>query len=313
MNSKTALPTSKKQPATEEVQILQGAWGKLSSRPTLLCLSGVQAGLLLPIDIISLPFIIGRDEEQCKLFIDSPEISRQHAHIEQRSDQQLYIVDRNSTNGVFVNNDRVESYALQPNDKIRFGPHSIWKFFYQDAEEFQYYQQMYSNASEDYLTGALNRRNFDRIVAREIAFALRHQRRITIALCDIDHFKRINDTYGHAAGDQILKEFVQRIKGQLRQEDLLSRYGGEEFSLMLREITSKQSIVLLERLRLTIANKPFQTEEGPVSVTVSIGTITYHPKDLEKQTPHTMLQHADKMLYTSKEEGRNRVTYTTSS
>jgi len=293
--------------ATEEIQFQNEAGGEVISRPILLCLSGVQAGLLQPIEFVKGRFLVGRDEEQCALFIDSPEISRQHAHIVKGPDQQLRVMDLNSTNGVFVNNTRVDAHALKPNDRIRFGPHSYWKFFYQDVEEYEYYQQLYSNACKDHLTGALNRRSFERSVGREISFSMRHKRRVTIAICDIDHFKKINDTYGHAAGDQVLKEFVERLQSQIRREDLLARHGGEEFVLMIREVTGEQSLILLERLRQAISKKPFQTQAGVIDVTVSIGTVTCEPEHLDGFNYDAILQLADESLYEAKESGRNRI------
>jgi len=310
----TKAKRSKKTPAqqmkiTEEVITLKNL-EELISTPTLLCLSGVQAGSLLPLEIFDKPFMVGRDEVNCDLFIDSPEISRQHAHIERGPDHKLYVVDRNSTNGVFVQNKRVRFHLLKSNDKIRFGPHSVWKFLYQDAEEHQYYKQLYSNASEDYLTGALNRRSFENYLEREISFSVRRNRNITVAICDIDFFKHVNDQYGHLVGDSVLKEFVKRLQAQIRTEDVLARYGGEEFVLMLRECSQDQSIRILERLRRCIADRPFATEAGPIDITVSIGTVTCGAKQLEEQTPHSLIQRADDLLYFAKETGRNRVCHT---
>lgn len=297
--------------ATEEVQFFQGPMRELTKRPTLLCLSGVQSGVLLHLQVSDRPFVVGRDGDVCDLYIDSPEISRHHAHIEMRSDQQLYVVDLNSTNGVFVNNQKVSEQRLEANDKIRLGPHSLWKFFYQDLEEYEYYQQLYANASEDYLTGALNRRSFLGILSREISFAIRHQRRVTLVLCDIDFFKKINDTHGHLVGDQILREFVQRLKQSIRQEDILARYGGEEFVLLLREIQPEQSVILIERLRQKIADSAFQTSEGFVPVTMSVGAVTYHHECLKVSSALELLQRPDELLYQAKERGRNCVVHET--
>lgn len=292
---------------TEEVHYFQGIFSELQQRPTLLCMSGVQSGTLLALDQIESSIFVGRDRESCQIYIDSPEVSRVHAHIESNGVQSFFVVDHDSTNGVFVNGERVRKRLLQNNDKVRFGPYSMWKFFFQDVEEYEYYQQLCANASEDYLTGAMNRRMFFRILEREISFARRHQRCLTVAICDLDFFKKVNDTYGHLVGDQVLVEFVRRIKELSRQEDVLARYGGEEFTLMLREIDEPNSKVLLERLREAIANKPFDTDAGDIYVTASIGSVSCHPESLAEQTPNDMLQHADGLLYEAKENGRNQV------
>lgn len=279
---------------------------ELACYPTLLCLSGVQAGSIYSI-ATNEAFVVGREKETSNIFIDSPEISRQHARIVKKLDQRLYLLDCESTNGVFVNNQKVTSYALQPNDKIRFGPHSVWKFFYQDAEEHEYYQQMFSNAYEDHLTGAMNRRRYMDLVERELAFARRTNRPLSFAIFDLDHFKSINDTYGHAAGDQVLREFVYRIQQNIRCEDVFCRYGGEEFSLMLRESSVELCYIVLDRLRSVVASTPFVTDAGPINVTTSIGCVSCQPENMEGFTPDDFFKHADELLYQAKNEGRNRV------
>ncbi len=292
---------------TEEVDMFQFSFEVLDKRPTLLCLSGVQAGMILPLDAEDGLFLVGRDEEKCHLFIDSPEISRHHAFLECLPQQVVRVVDRESKNGTFVNEERVNRRILRNNDKLRFGPHSLWKFFLQDVEELQYYRQLYSHASVDPLTGALNRRSFFRLFERELAFAKRHQRNITVVVCDLDHFKSVNDTYGHVVGDQVLHEFSQRIQQLTRQEDVFARYGGEEFALLLRELNEQQSSILLERLRVAISDVPFQTNAGELRVTVSMGFLCCQPQSLQASSALELFQQTDTLLYEAKDSGRNKV------
>jgi diguanylate cyclase (GGDEF)-like protein len=296
---------------TEEIQTLtiDTSADRQIPKPVLLCLSGVLAGKLLALELNKKTLFIGRDNEQCDICLDSPEISRIHARIEQKSDNSFVIYDLDSTNGVFINNQKTKEFILAPNDKIRFGPHIVWKFFYQDQEEFNYYQQLYYNTSEDYLTGAYSRRYFMRIFSQEWAFAKRHKRALSLALLDLDYFKKVNDTYGHLVGDQILTTFVLRVKQQIRQEDLMARYGGEEFLLLLKEVNAQGVFCVLERIRKVIADQLFATDKGEIRVTVSIGSITYSPEQIAQKTAEQMIEEADEQLYKAKNAGRNCIRY----
>ena len=164
-----------------------------------------------------------------------------------------------------------------------------------------------SMATTDGLTGLINRRYFDRRIAEEIARARRHNSNLSLALFDIDHFKRINDTYGHTVGDKILNELGELILNNTRESDVSARYGGEEFALILPETTQIEAYELLERLRQLIECNTFVKDESPVLVTVSVGIAQYHCEyDAED-----FIEQADASLYQAKRTGRNRVVYGT--
>lgn len=169
-------------------------------------------------------------------------------------------------------------------------------------------EEMAFQASHDELTGLFNRRAAMNAMEREIARTKPDLQPLYIGMCDIDHFKKINDTYGHLAGDAILQEVARRFNATLRPYDLIGRYGGEEFLILLN---SDESHVqeLFERIRRAIENEPFVYEQETLRVTVSCGVTQFlPPKDKRNNTE--LLSAADTALYEAKNSGRNRIIFT---
>lgn len=158
----------------------------------------------------------------------------------------------------------------------------------------------------DGLTHLYNRAGFFEIGAREIKRAKRFEKLLSAIMFDVDHFKQVNDTYGHATGDKVLEEIATRCSKQLRNSvDIIGRYGGEEFAVLLPETTIASARIIAERLRHAITDEPVTTEHGALSVTISLGVAPFEHNsmtDLE-----ALLKHADQALYQAKESGRNRV------
>jgi diguanylate cyclase (GGDEF)-like protein/PAS domain S-box-containing protein len=161
-------------------------------------------------------------------------------------------------------------------------------------------------ATHDPLTGALNRRAILDILSKELIRAKRRNTKLSIGLCDIDHFKLVNDKYGHQVGDDVLCSFIKAIQNTLRPYDILGRYGGEEFLLVMPDSTMSTEEGLYERLRAKIADNKMMTRSGGVSITVSIG-ITSSTGD---ETVEAMIAKADTALYRAKENGRNQLAFT---
>lgn len=159
-------------------------------------------------------------------------------------------------------------------------------------------------ATHDFLTGLLNRSEILTALQREFSRSGREGKSATVILADIDHFKRVNDSLGHAAGDEVLKEVARRMKSDLRPYDVVGRYGGEEFLIILPGCDLPNGVRRAEQIRNQIANEPVHTPSGPVSATVSMGvTVTAFGPDL---TSGDILQQADVALYKAKNNGRNR-------
>jgi diguanylate cyclase (GGDEF)-like protein len=164
------------------------------------------------------------------------------------------------------------------------------------------FKQVQELAVVDELTSIANRRRFFEIATRDLAAARRHDRQLTVLMVDIDHFKRVNDAHGHATGDDVIRIVAGRLAEQIRQTDVIGRYGGEEFALLLQD--AGPGNLLPERLRASIADAPIETRTGPLKVTVSIGLAYREPDDADIEA---LLSRADKELYRAKELGRNRV------
>ncbi|MEK7787822.1 MAG: GGDEF domain-containing protein, partial [Chloroflexota bacterium] len=156
----------------------------------------------------------------------------------------------------------------------------------------------------DSLTGIYNRRQFFTLAAREFERSRRYHEPLSAIMLDIDHFKRVNDTYGHAAGDQVLRVIAVECCGRMREADLLARYGGEEFAILM-PVTDRQSALAgAERLRHHIARLSIQSDSELLTITISIGVATLDEtcKDVE-----TLVNRADHALYAAKRAGRNQV------
>lgn len=164
--------------------------------------------------------------------------------------------------------------------------------------------RLYELSVLDGLTNVYNRRYLDQRLSQELADSRRHDKPLTVALLDLDHFKKLNDGYGHQAGDKVLCDLTDLVSRELREHDVLARYGGEEFALILSGTSSADALQLGERLRLLIANTEFFYKEQLLPVTISLGLGTF-PADGEDTM--TLLRSADKALYRAKEAGRNQV------
>ena len=174
----------------------------------------------------------------------------------------------------------------------------------QRAELARALAQLHGIATRDELTGLPNRRQMQALMDQELLRSLRQGHHFCVAVLDLDHFKRINDQHGHAAGDTVLRAFAQAGQGALRATDVLARWGGEEFLVLLPDTPMPLALVGMERLRLQVAAQRIDVGGGaPVSVTVSIGLTGHRRGDTLAQT----LERADQLLYQAKAEGRDRI------
>lgn len=272
-----------------------------ATRPCVVVLSGCKVGLVHRLDAPSL--VVGRGAE-CDLALQDDGVSRRHAKIVQYENGAVMVKDLGSTNGTFVNGRSVTTTALEDGDRIQLGSITILKFSIQDELEGHVQQRLYDAAMRDGLTCAYNRRFFEEELSRALTHAARHKLSLALLLLDLDHFKLINDSLGHPAGDAVLREVATRLSDGIRHEDVLCRVGGEEFAVVARSTTAESALVLADRLRARIAATPFAYRQNVIPVTTSIGIAEF---DLARSaTPDLLLRAADNALYRAKAAGRNR-------
>ena len=245
------------------------------------------------------PFIVGRDQK-CDLTISEQAVSRQHARFERTADG-FIVTDLDSTNGTWVNGKRIETQILRSGNRVRIGGR-IFKFIATDQLEAHYHQAVYSMITQDSLTNAWNKRYLLETLNRELKRRQRTGRALTLMLLDLDFFKKVNDTYGHLVGDEMLRQTADRLRASLREEDILARFGGEEFCIVLSETSTEDSKICAERCLRAISEKPFTTTAGKIKSSISIGIG-------EADGPMTcdeLIKLADDKLYQAKQQGRNR-------
>jgi two-component system, cell cycle response regulator len=166
------------------------------------------------------------------------------------------------------------------------------------------YRKMETMATTDGLTGLTNHRTFKERFAQLLERSARHGHKAAVLLCDVDHFKKVNDNYGHPVGDEVLRQVARVLKGAVRVIDIPARYGGEEFAVVLEATDLEGALRLAERIREDVGRLEIPTDKGPLSVTMSIGVAAF-PDDSREQAQ--LIERADLALYHAKESGRNRV------
>lgn len=268
--------------------------------PYLIFIAGKQIGKQFK--IVAPEMLIGRSDD-CHIKIEDDGVSRRHARVVVEEGQHI-LMDNGSTNGTFANGARVDRHVLHDGDKIQIGSNTILKYTVQDSLEEHAQRALYDSATKDALTGAYNKKFFADRLKSEFAFAHRRGLKLSLLLFDIDHFKKINDTFGHVAGDSVLRELAGVVTRQLRTEDIFARYGGEEFGIILRDTDAEKAFIIAERVRRGVETYKFTHEGQTISVTVSLGSATL---DKERH-PDTkaLVQAADELLYRAKRGGRNR-------
>ncbi len=272
------------------------------NRAYFIVLAGSNVGEMYKLDKDELVLGRGRD---ANVRITEEGISRKHCMVRLLGTGDVMIEDLKSANGTFINGIPIRTHLLQDGDKIQMGSTTILKFTYTDDLDETFQRQMLEAALCDGLTKAYNRKYFHDRLDSEYAYSKRHNSDLTLLIMDIDHFKKFNDTYGHLAGDYVLKEMTKRVKESIRTEDVFARYGGEEFALICRGISLSHGAIVGERLRCLLADKPFIWHGQPLVVTMSVGVAGLPDESIK--TPTELISAADKGLYEAKESGRNRV------
>lgn len=246
--------------------------------------------------------VIGRADD-ADLQLPKAGVSRRHAIVERQGEHEFRIKDLGSTNGTYINAGRVEEAVLKDQDVIAIGETRL-KFLAADSPEQPYYEALYSQAQLDKALQVYNKHYFLTRLEEELR---RHRvigAPLSLVMLDVDHFKRLNDTYGHLVGDAALVHLVSLVKGRIRDSDVFCRYGGEEFALILPQTPTQQALEVAEQLRALVANAPLQHADKVINMTISLGISD--AADLAT-VPEAMIQRADRALYHAKRTGRNRV------
>jgi two-component system cell cycle response regulator len=245
---------------------------------------------------------VGRGADN-EIVLEGDSVSRRHCHFELRSPT-WFVVDNGSTNGTYVNEQQTPESELKNNDRIKVGP-TIFKFLSGADAESKYHEEIYKMTIMDGLTQIHNKRYLYEALEREMLRARRHERPLSLVMFDIDFFKRINDHYGHLAGDYVLKELADLVQTRIRRDEVFARYGGEEFVIILPETTLDGAVALAESIREKTAEHRFIFQGERIPASISIGCALAQ----EESTAAELIQTADGKLYQAKRGGRNRVCF----
>jgi diguanylate cyclase (GGDEF)-like protein len=247
--------------------------------------------------------VIGRGES-CDIVVDMDNVSRRHCEVRLSASGAHIIDDLRSTNGTFVNGEEIRGpRELRSGDLVKVGG-TIFKYLDGDSVESLFHEEIYRMTIIDGLTQIHNRRFLLEFLEREMSRAQRYGRPLSLMLMDLDHFKRINDSFGHIAGDHALREVASCIKARVRKEECFARYGGEEFALVLPDAERSNVLSFAEKLRKLIEAREVVFEKQPIPITLSIGVAQLSS---EHTDPHAFIAAADDRLFRAKEAGRNRV------
>jgi len=277
----------------------QGSGGA-DDEACLVVIYGHELGKKYPLRNDSL--IIGRSSKS-DIRIDEESVSRNHCRLKRTGNRSVTIRDLGSTNGTYVNDRQTDEVILRDGDLVKVG-RTIFKFLSGGNIENAYHEEIYRLMTVDGLTQVFNKRYFLEALEREISRSRRYGRDLSLIMFDIDHFKQINDAYGHLAGDAVLKQLCQVVHGKIRREDLLCRYGGEEFSILLPEIDSFNARLTAEKIRRLVEKTAFTFEDTRIPVTISLGVATVQAEAID---PESFIKRSDEQLYLAKNTGRNRV------
>ncbi|MCQ2104285.1 MAG: GGDEF domain-containing protein [Fibrobacter sp.] len=246
--------------------------------------------------------ILGRGTD-ANIKLDDELVSRKHCSLT-FDGTKVIVKDLGSTNGTFVDGSPVDSMELDSDNRLQIGK-MVLKVDFKDPSEEAFDRELYEAATMDPLTKISNRRTFMDRSLGELALARRNDYFVHTIMVDADHFKRVNDTWGHQCGDMVLKEIARLLKEEKRESDLLARYGGEEFVLLLAGISPEDAKKSAERLRAAVEKHRFCWNDIVIPVTISLGLCSRQGANIGKI--EDMIAQCDKMLYVAKEGGRNQV------
>ncbi len=265
-------------------------------------IAGPQIGQVFNLDAQQARIGRAADAEFC---IRDAAISRYHARV-RRGARGFFIEDLKSTNGIYVNGKRVKKGRLGAGDHIQLGQSTVLKLDYQAGSDREFHTRLYDAGTRDPGTGVFNRRFLEQYVATDLHLAIRHNVDVSLMLIDVDDFKQHNDTHGHLCGDCVLRHVAMVMQRRLRKEDILARYGGDEFAIALMFTPEDNGRQLGETLRQIVEQSTVFFKKIPIKVTVSIG-VAASTAARRYATTEELFAAADLALYRAKNAGKNRV------
>ncbi len=286
---------------------------------TISVLRGSEVGQLRYVDAGGAT--VGRAEAS-KLRFSDPSVSREHARLVLQ-DNAFQVVDLGSANGTFVDEARVDGMLRLPSScRLRFGPRTVVQFSAVDEMGAEAFERLQRALFMDPLTGAGNRTFLDMRMREEISFGRRHGQTVGVLLADLDHFKQVNDQFGHMVGDRFLKRIGQILADCVRIEDSVYRYGGEEFCVLVRGIGKAGLVRMAERIREAVEVFSLSVDGERARATISLGISSLIPGDEPEGSTlaiesdgegadiaSELIRRADAALYLAKGRGRNRIVF----
>jgi diguanylate cyclase (GGDEF)-like protein len=274
-----------------------------AARAIFTVLDGLSAGAVHA--VTGKRMLIGRSRE-ADLHLEDAGISRRHARVIVQDEETVGVENLGSRNGTFVNDVRVETATLKSGDLLQLGPNVTLAFAIIDRRAEELARKTYESSIRDSLTQAFNRRYLLARLTSEIAYAIRHATQLGAIIFDLDNFKRVNDSHGHLAGDDVLRDVAALVLRTIRVEDVFARLGGEEFVVLVR---GGQVELLAERLRAAIAKLVVATADTTLQTTISAGyaSLSELTELSLRPTAESLMRLADQRLYRAKDLGRNRV------
>ena len=271
--------------------------------PYLQVLTGVNAGQMF--HLTGLETIIGRDDKTCQIVLEDKGVSRNHCRLV-RSGEEITIIDMGATNGTIVGDQAVSRLNLVEGQQVSIGA-AVLRFGMTDPRALEVTSKLFRGATRDGLTGVLNRAYVLHRLEHELLDCAQNDWDLAFVLFDVDHFKKVNDTYGHPAGDEVLRRAGKILRETARRQDILGRYGGEEFCIVMPQQDLEGGLKAANRVREAFEKAtievPVSDGKTTISVTISGGVANL----IQYKTSEGLIKAADEALYRAKQGGRNRI------
>jgi len=275
---------------------------KVKLTPTIIVVAGDLFGKMINLEEKK-RVLFGRGSE-CDVVIDNQSLSRKHCVVRNEKGF-ITIEDLNSTNGTFIDGVKITHAELKSGQRVFLGDVCAFKFAYQDDIDLDLNRLIFEKAIKDRLTGIYNRTYFDELLKKEFAFHKRAKLPMSLIFIDLDDFKKVNDTFGHLCGDEILKKVASTVKANVRESDYFCRYGGEEFVIILKNTPFEKAMKKAESLRKLIEGIETLCNSKQITVSASFGVATLENNNFPNEK--RLLAEADAAMYRAKELGKNTV------